>query len=173
MSDIAVRRARRSLPWVVVVVVSAAMLGCQSDLATWQAKLAASNAPHLVGLWKVQLYLDGHSADSLGQPKAVGQIALTLNNERVGSPGFGDPPMVVGTYDVDFGPVGLATVRYAGFPGVVGRCRGDSVDLKLASESKLPIELSGVMIGDSVVGRWDAHSRAGPGGTGDFVLRRR
>jgi hypothetical protein len=81
--------------------------------------------------------------------------------------------MVLGTYNVDFAPLGLGAAAYAGFPGVVGRIQGDSVDLRLASESKLPIELRGVFAGDSVVGRWDAHSRAGRGGMGDFVLCRR
>src|SRR5260221_8054935 len=171
MSDVAVRGARRSLPWVAVVIASAAILGCRSDMAVWRTKLAASNAPRLVGVWEAWLHLDGRGADSLRPSQAAGQIALTLNEERLASSGFGEPPMLFGTYDLDFARVGLAAATYVGFPGVVGRTRGDSVDLRLAAESKLPIELWGVVVGDSVVGRWDAHSRAGPNGAGNFVLR--
>lgn len=155
----------------IIVLSAVAMISCRSDIETWQAKLAASNAPRLIGLWEVRLYDRG--GDSLRPSPAVGQIALTLNGERVASPGFGRPPMVFGTYDIDFVPVGLTPATYIGFPGVVGATRGDTVQLKLASESTSPIELEGVMSGDSIVGRWSVRSRAGPAGAGDFVLRRR
>jgi hypothetical protein len=118
------------------------------------------------------MLLDHQGDDSIPPPETSGEIALTLNEERQASPLLGESPMVVGTYNIDLAPLGLSGL-YAGFPGVVGRIVGDSVDLRLAAESKLPIELRGVIQADSVVGRWDAHSRAGRGGLGDFVLHRR
>lgn len=154
----------------VLLVLSA--LACRPGMQEWRAKLLASNARQLAGVWEVQLRLDAQGGEPLPPREAAGQIALTLNEERQASPLLGEPPMVVGTYNVDLGPLGLSG-SYAGFPGVIGRTLGDSVDLRLAADSKLPIELRGIFVADSVVGRWDAHSRAGRGGLGDFVLRRR
>ena len=145
---------------------------CRPGDAAWRAELAASKAPRLVGLWDIRMVPDRQAGDPVPPPSASGEIALTLNEERQASPVLGASPMVVGTYNIDLAPLGLSGT-YAGFPGVVGRTSGDSVDLRLAAESKLPIELRGRFDADSIVGRWDAHSRAGRGGMGDFVLRRR
>jgi hypothetical protein len=46
------------------------------------------------------------------------------------------------------------------------------VFLEFAAESKLPVDLRGVVAGDSVVGLWSAHRRAGVNAAGTFVMKR-
>jgi hypothetical protein len=123
----------------------------------------------------VRLQSEAVGADSLPPPEAQGEVALTLNGQRVQASGFDGPPMLVGTYDIDLAPLGLGAGADAdaGGPGVGVRLRGDSAYLQLALDSKRPIELRGVLRGDSIVGRWTAYMRAGAGGAGNFVLRRR
>ena len=114
----------------------------------------------------------GDTADAAPSPQVNGQIALTLNEARMPASGFGEPPMLFGTYDLDFRPLRLSAGAYGGVPDVVCRLRGDSVDLKLAPDSRLPVELTGILRGDSITGRWAAHQRAGPDGLGEFTLSR-
>jgi hypothetical protein len=80
--------------------------------------------------------------------------------------------MLFGTYDLSFDGLGFDPGTYVGVPAVVARIRGDSIDLTLAPDSKLPITLVGVRHADSVVGRWRAYRGVGPGVGGDFVLQR-
>lgn len=159
-----------SRSWSAVLTVLLA-LGCRTDMAAWRSTLAAANANRLSGLWLIRLRIDG-GADKAPPAQANGQIALTLNEERMGASTFGQPPMLFGTYDLDFRPLGLSTEAYVGMPEVECRLRGDTVDLKLAPESRLPVELTGVIRDDSITGRWSAHQRAGPDGLGEFTLRR-
>ena len=149
-------------------------LGCRADRAEWRATLAASRAERLVGLWLVELRLDRPTGDTLPPRVAQGQVALTLNEERLGGPGFNGPPTYFGSFDITFEPLGPRAVMQSGPPTVVGLLRGgDSLDLKLAPEFSQRIDLRGMVRGDSVVGRWRATQPRGIDATGDFVLRRR
>jgi hypothetical protein len=162
---------RRLMLPASIALAAAGWLGCRTDMGSWRRTLAAEKAERLVGLWEVRLQREG---DDRSQPsESRGSIGLTLNEEHLPAPGFDAPPMVFGSYDIDFARVGLHAGTSGGVPGVVGMIRGDSVDLQLAPDAELPIELRGVLTGDTVVGRWAAHRRAGIDAIGEFVLRRR
>ncbi|MEO8453071.1 MAG: hypothetical protein ABI647_24995 [Gemmatimonadota bacterium] len=157
-------------------LVGLVLLGCGSDRSAWQQTLAEPRVQGMVGLWAVELRLDRPGSDPMPQ-RAAGMISLTLNEEGNSAPGFGGPPMLFGTYDIafrTFAPLGYEPLPNEGIPAVVGRVRGDSVDLRLAPGGKVTITMTGVLGTDSIAGRWATeYRRAGNEGTGQFVLRRR
>jgi hypothetical protein len=170
---VSIRNPARLTSALGIVLLFGLAAGCRQDMVAWRTDLAKSNAQRLEGLWEMRLRVRSPASDTL-QPRFVtGVIALTLNEEGLSAPGFGEPPMVFGTYDIGFEWAGVYAGAYAGIPSIVGRMRGDSVELKLAPDSKLPIELWGILREDSISGRWYGHRRAGFDRYGDFVLRRR
>ena len=167
-------RVRRSLQVrrrgaVALAVLSS--LGCQRDLGAWHARLAAPEVRRLAGSWQLDLSATVMPPDS--RPHAIGQIALTLNDERLSAPGLGSPPVYFGTYDIDFAPIGFSVGALSGIPSVVGTLSSDSLTLILAPTSQTAATLHGVVHGDSITGRWSMHHRAGVDAVGDFTLRRR
>jgi hypothetical protein len=128
----------------------------------------------MVGIWSLEFRTGHLGEDTLTRP-VLGTISLTLNEEGRSAPGFEEePPMFFGTYDIPFERAGFELSPTSGIPAVVGRIRGDSVDLKLAPDSRLTIIMTGVLDHDSIAGRWATeYRRAGIDGAGRFVLRRR
>ncbi len=166
----------RRLALTVVVLVP--LVACQEDMQAWRARLAAPNVQRLLGLWEVRMRLDRRETSpdtSRVAPELirVGEIAITLNENRLNAPGSDGPPMLFGTFDIDFRRLDLRVANYTGVPELVGRVSGDSILFKLAPEADLPVALRGAWSGDSVAGRWTAHQRAGIDASGDFTIRRR
>ena len=135
-------------------------IGCHDDQRAWQARLDAARP--LAGTWHVELIAE--STDSAAGRHTDGELALTLNEEHLGSPDL------FGTYDVSFTPLGFTVFPSAGVPSIAATVAGDSITLVLAPGSQLPITMRGVRHGDSILGRWSAHQRAGSDALGTFVL---
>lgn len=158
----------------VLLGLSAFGLGCRTDRTEWRTSLAGMRAERLVGLWAMELRLDRATGDTLPQRVARGQIALTLNEERLDGPGFDGPPMYFGTFDIGFEPLGSRAVLQPGVPTLMGMLRaGDTLELKLAPKLPQRVTLIGVLDGDSVRGRWRATQPRGIDAVGAFLLRRR
>jgi hypothetical protein len=158
--------------WSCWCVVGLAALGaCQRDLGAWHARLASPEVRRLAGSWQLDLSAIAMKPDST--PHTTGLIALTLNDERLAAPGFGSPPVYFGTYDIDFAPLGFSVGVVSGIPSVVATFVGDSIVLILAPTSQAAATLRGLVLGDSIAGRWSMHHRAGVDAVGDFILRRR
>jgi hypothetical protein len=149
------------------------MAGCKPDMPAWRSHLAEPGISRLAGIWTVELSV----ASNVGLPahgfRDAGTLALVLNRERVTTSLFGTPPVAFGTYDIPFDSMGVSSGDPLGTPDVWARVAGDSVTLTLSPRAKWPITLTGRWAGDSLTGRWTTEQRAGPGGLGDFVLRRR
>ena len=165
------RRLLQFAPRIVVTFAALASLGCQRDLTAWRARLATPEVRRLAGSW--HLDLSAIAMPPGPRPHTVGQVALTLNDERLSAPGFGSPPVYFGTYDIDFSPLGFSVGVVSGIPSVVATFIGDSVVLILAPTSQAAATLRGVVLDDSIVGRWSMHHRAGVDAVGDFALRLR
>jgi len=145
------------------------LAGCGPGQSQWQASLAAARAERLVGVWIARLRVDRVTGDSL--PPVTGQIGLTLNEEGRRVAQFGERPTYFGTFDIDLATAGISAAA-AGIPALTGRLRGDTLELSLGPQSDSPVLLMGILVGDSVGGRWTAHQRAGADRSGSFVLRR-
>jgi hypothetical protein len=148
--------------WLVLGMAAA----CGGDHRAWEAELAASEAERLTGAWELRL----ETADSRS---LVGFLAFTLNEERLHGNGPSGPPMLFGTWSMDFAALGLAVGIGADVPEVAATVRSDTVSLILSPESRLPMELRGLLQGDSVAGTWLMTSRARPTVEGTFVMKRR
>jgi hypothetical protein len=74
---------------------------------------------------------------------------------------------------MDFVALGLAVGTGENVPEAAAFVRADSVTLILAPGSLLPMELSGVIRADSVVGSWRVTSRSRPTSEGVFTMTRR
>ena len=158
--------------WSCVWVAGLAALGaCQRDLGAWHARLASPEVRRLAGSWQLDLSAIAMKPDTA--PHARGLIALTLNDERLSAPGFGSPPVYFGTYDIDFAPLGFSVGVISGIPSVVATFTSDSIVLILAPTSQAAATLRGVVLGDSIAGRWSMHHRTGVDAAGDFIMRRR
>jgi hypothetical protein len=149
----------------------AALGACQRDLRDWHVRLASPAVRRLAGTWQLDLSAVAMKPDS--EPHALGQIALTLNDQRLSAPGFGSAPVYFGTYDIDFRPLGFVVGAFSGVPSVVATLTSDSIMLILAPTSQAAATLRGVVRGDSIIGRWTMHRRAGIDAAGNFALRRR
>jgi hypothetical protein len=147
-------------------------LACRSDEVAWQQRLAVPEVRRLAGLWTLALRNDPSRADS-APPWVAGQLALTLNLGRRRVSDWTEPPMFFGSYDLAWGRLGLGAATSSGIPAIAGRLRHDTLELTLGPHSSQPVALTGRLFGDSAAGRWSVVQRAGPGGGGDFVLRRR
>jgi hypothetical protein len=137
--------------------VATLMVGCHSDAAAWRAQLAAAGVQRLAGTWEVELRLD--VPDALARHSVTGHLALVLNDARLDAAGLGARPQFFGTYDIDFAPLRLQLGVLSGVPTVIGLVADDSLAIQLAPSADFPVELRGVAVGDSVVGRWSAHMR--------------
>jgi len=166
-SSFAVLMTKGALPGLLIAAAA-----CRSDMAEWQQRLENPEVQRMAGVWSVGL-LEDPSRLARGGGSTTGEIALTLNRERRSAPGVSAPPLLFGTYDVSFDSLGIAAGDFRGVPTVVASVRGDSVILEFAADSRLPVDLRGILTGDSVVGRWSTHRRAGVAAAGAFVLKRR
>ncbi len=148
-----------------------AVTACHADHAAWKARLAAAQVQRVTGEWQIELHID--LPDTSSHPVATGHLALTANDAGVDAAGLGVRPFLFGTYDIDFTPLHYQPGSPSGIPAVIGVLHGDSLVMRLEPLSDLPIDLRGVVSGDSVTGRWNVHARAAPGANGEFTLRRR
>lgn len=156
------------------MTVAVVLAACHEDMGAWQQRLATSAVAKLGGTWSIELRTDADAGRQQAAPvRVTGVMALVLNRQRVRTSMFASSPVAFGTYDIALDALGVATGDAAGTPDVWVEWRDDSVALQLSPRSKWPIALVGVWQGDSLVGRWRADPRAGPGNAGDFVLRRR
>ena len=164
---------RRASPPLISMLCGVATLlsGCHGDSVRWRASLAAAEVQRFQGTWQIQIVSDRSNASAEGSA-AAGTIALTLNQAGLDADGLGARPHFFGTYDVDFSSFRFKPGVASGVPTVIALVAGDSIALMLGPSSSLPIELHGMIRGDSVVGRWAATERSGPGAVGDFTLRR-
>ena len=156
---------------IVIAVTVLIASACRHDGKVWEAELAAAKASRLVGLWAIHLRTDRGPGVVEGA-RSAGEIAFTLNAERLPGKGVDQPPMLFGTYAMDFTPLGLGAGSGAAVPEVEASLTGDSVSVLLAPGSAVPIALRGTLSGDSVSGRWQTTRRSGVAATGEFVLRR-
>ena len=148
--------------WLVLGLAAAA---CGGDRRAWHAELAAARAERLTGAWELRL-------ETTDSRSLVGNLAFTLNQERLHGDGPGGPPMLFGTWSLDFASFGLAVGTGADVPEAIATVRSDTVSLILSPQSQLPMELRGLMRADSVVGTWQVTSRARPTVEGTFVMTR-
>jgi hypothetical protein len=160
---------RRLVSFAVLAVIAA---GCGRDRRAWEAELGAVGAGRLAGVWAMRMEIN-QPRGSAARPPLVGTIAFTLNTERLHGSGTGGPPMLFGTYSMDFVALGLAVGTGENVPEAAAFVRADSVTLTLAPGSLLPMELSGMIRGDSVVGSWRVTSRSRPTSEGVFTMTRR
>ena len=171
-SDGGVVHPGRPNPLVIVALVAVGAAGCGRDRRGWEAELATAGASRLAGVWAMRMEID-QPPGSAAKPPLVGTIAFTLNSERLHGSGPGGPPMLFGTYNMDFVALGLAVGTGENVPEAAALVRADSVTLTLAPGSLLPMELSGVIRGDSVAGTWRVTSRSRPTSEGGFTMTRR
>ncbi|HEU5217760.1 MAG TPA: hypothetical protein VFU23_03830 [Gemmatimonadales bacterium] len=167
---------RRWRDWSLRLGLLAAIVsgpwGCARDRRAWATELAAAGADRLVGAWSIRLS-NSHPLRPLATASVTGSVAFTLNSERIGGPGSTDPPMLLGTYSVNLESLGLVVGSGSGFPEASAVVRGDSVAITLAPGSPIPMELQGVLRGDSLVGHWRVASRSAAGGEGLVEMLRR
>lgn len=162
------RRAGRAL--LAGIVLAA----CRPDMAAWGRRLADPAVARLAGAWTIEMRADfGSFGHETAPASTSGALALVLNRERVTTSLLQSPPVAFGTYDIRLTALGITSGEAMGTPDVWVRLRGDSLVVSLSPTAKWPITLTGVWRGDSIVGRWAADQRAGPSGTGEFVVRRR
>ena len=162
---------RSGLLHILLIVPVLLAQACRRDGRIWEAELAAAEASRLVGLWTIHLRTDRGPGVEEGA-RSAGEIAFTLNAERLPGKGVDQPPMLFGTYTMDFTPLGLGAGSGADVPEAEASLTGDSVSVMLAPGSAVPITLRGTLSGDSVTGRWQTTRRSGLSATGEFVLRR-
>jgi hypothetical protein len=146
---------------------------CRPDMGAWRGQLAQPGVSRIAGIWSVEFSVATGTGIPAHGIREAGTIALVLNRERVTTSLFGTPPVAFGTYDIPFDSMGVNSGDPLGTPDVWARVAGDSIVLLLSPKAKWPVTLAGRWQGDSLVGRWSTEQRAGPGGLGDFVLRRR
>lgn len=156
---------------IIIAVTVLLAPACRRDGKVWEAELTAAGAIRLVGLWTIRLRTDRSPGVEEGA-QSTGEVAFTLNHERLRGKGFDRLPMLFGTYAIDFTSLGLGAGSGADAPEAEGNLRGDSVSIILAPGSAVPIALRGAVSGDSVSGRWQTTRRSGVAATGEFVLRR-
>ncbi len=138
------------------------VFGCRDDQRAWAARLEAARP--LAGAWHVQM--SAEPVDGMATRRAFGELALTLNEEHLGTPDL------FGAYDLSFAPLGFTLSPSTGVPSIEVVAAGDSITLVLAPGSQFPITMRGVRQGDSILGRWSAHQRAGSDALGTFALTR-
>lgn len=163
---------RRARILVGCIFSAGAVTACQPDMAAWRNHLAEPAVARLAGAWTIELRADGgvFGRDGSGA-RASGVLDLVLNRERVTTTSS-QPPVAFGVYDVALAALGIGTGE-AATPDAWVEWQADSVIMTLSPKAKWPIRLAGAWSGDSLVGRWRAWSQPGPGGIGDFVIRRR
>ncbi|HEY3933739.1 MAG TPA: hypothetical protein VGL65_03905 [Gemmatimonadales bacterium] len=165
-------RTFTALATLTGVATAVGVAGCRTDATAWRKALAAPAVQHLAGSWDIVLRrYDG--SDTLRWRRVAGHVALTLNDQALDIDGIGARPMVFGAFDVDFDSLGVHPGTSAGIPAVAGFIAGDSLRLVFGPATALPLELRGMLRGDSASGEWHAFQRAGPGAIGDFTLHRR
>jgi hypothetical protein len=164
-----VQRSRRKHGFFVVTLLLA--LACSRDGKAWEAELAGAQASRLIGLWTMHLRTDRSPGVEEGA-RSAGEIAFTLNAERLSGKGADHPPMLFGTYTIDFTPLGFGAGSGADVPEAEATLTGNSVSIMLAPGSAVPIALRGAVSGDSISGRWQTTRRSGVAAMGEFVLRR-
>ena len=162
---------RSTLRHIVTAATVLFAQACSRDDKAWEAELAGAQASRLVGLWTMHLRTDQSPGVEEGS-RSAGEIAFTLNAERLPGKGADHPPMLFGTYTIDFTPLGLGAGSGADVPEVEASLKGDSVSIMLAPGSAVPIALRGALSGDSISGRWQTTRRSGVAATGEFVLKR-
>jgi len=163
---------QRSRLWHIVIAATVLHAqACRRDGRVWDAELAAAQASRLVGLWTIRLRTDRSPGVEEGA-RSAGEIAFTLNAERLSGKSVDRAPMLFGTFTMDFAPLGLGAGPGVEVPEAEARLTGDSVSVILAPGSALPIALRGVISGDSVSGRWQTTRRSGVAAMGEFMLRR-
>lgn len=158
----------RAAAWALLAI---GLAGCGEDRRAWREELTTSGAERLAGAWSIHFAIDSIPGKP-AVPPVPGTMAFTLNAERLPGAGSGGPPMLFGTYAVDFAAAGLAAGSGAEVPEVVARVRSDSVILVLGPGSLLPMELRGVIRADTVLGRWRVSSRSRPTSEGSFAMTR-
>jgi hypothetical protein len=157
---------------LVVALLGLAVLACRPDMQAWERQMEAPTVRRLAGEWVAKFALDRSPGDTSKGRAVDGSMQLTLNHERLTVSGWGKPPVAFGTYDIPFDRLGVGDGASSGVPAIAVGVVRDSVILQLDPGSSLPILLRGLFQHDSVVGRWSAYQRAGPGGIGSFVLHR-
>ncbi len=142
-------------------------------MAAWRQRMADPAVSRLAGTWTVELRVVSGVGLTTHALRAVGTVALVLNQERVTTALLGQPPLAFGTYDIPLDSMGVSSGDPLGTPDVWARVGADSVTLILSPKAKSPISLVGTWQGDSLMGHWSTEQRAGPNAFGDFILRRR
>jgi hypothetical protein len=156
------------------LLVGILLAACRPDMTAWRARLADPAVARLGGAWTIEMRADSGSFGHERAPaRATGALALVLNRERVTTSLLESPTVAFGTYDIRLDALGITSGDAMGTPDVWVRVRHDSLIVSLSPTAKWPITLAGLWRGDSIVGRWAADQRAGPSGTGEFVLRGR
>lgn len=157
------------------VIATAAVYGvtaCGSDMAAWRHHLAEPTVAGLSGGWTIEMHADGGAYGREGtNARADGVIDVVLNRDRA-TTASSQPPVAFAVYDVTLTALNLGTGGPAA-PDAWVEVAGDSIVVTLSPSAKWPVRLAGTWQGESITGRWRAYSEPGPGGIGDFVMRRR
>jgi hypothetical protein len=163
-----VQRSRLNHGFFAVTLLLAQ--ACSRNDKAWEADLAGEQASRLVGLWTIRLRTVRSPGVEEGA-RSEGEIAFTLNHERLPGKGFDRLPMLFGTFTIDFSLLGLGGSG-ADVPEAEAILTGDSVSIMLAPGSAVPIVLRGVVQGDSISGRWQTTGRSAAAAMGGFLLTR-
>lgn len=171
--------ASRSIPVFAFLLAAA----CSTRDADRQRALDDLPARHLIGQWNATLLLERPltlSHPSSPMPSNVsGSITLLEDHYgRITYPQMASPTHA-GVYDLDLHALGLpdrgttdAPVAVARTTRLTGTAAPDSVNIVLnPGGSRYALLLRGRIMGDSIVGTWQAESFLDGGGS--FVLHRR
>ena len=152
--------------WAVAVSLASTLVAIPS-----MATLSRHQAPSLAGNWRIAFI----GATEIGDTQRSTQGTLALHDTIVtvaSDEGASPQHVVVGTFSVDFSPLGVDMpigTRVVGSietPPRMWARLGEGAD-------RGEIELDGEFAGDSVVGRWvQVYNRAAPLPMGQFVMRR-
>ncbi|HXC26108.1 MAG TPA: hypothetical protein VNU46_09355, partial [Gemmatimonadaceae bacterium] len=129
----------------------------------------------LVGVWEMRFRLDQLLAlKSTPSPNEIhGEIAFLANPWFRTAPPERVSPTDYGVYDVDFTPFGFDPRTPGQVPVAIAMVRDhDTVQIMLGQGQSQTVTLDGTMVGDSVVGAWQA-SVVHFGVSGWFVMMRR
>jgi hypothetical protein len=160
---------------IVVLAVIGWLGGCGRNAA--ERAGASEPARRLTGEWDVRFIGTAlkRGAVPAARPTEVrGAIALVANRRLENAPGL-DTPTNVGTFDLDFTPLGFDLRDPVRAPVALAVASGsDSVRLAMGSGRALPtVMMLGTWADDSLVGEWHADLGRVSGVRGSFVMRRR
>lgn len=160
---------------IVVLAVLGWLGGCGRNAA--ERAGASEPARWLTGEWDARFLgtAQKRGAVPAARPTEVrGAIALVANRRLENAPGL-DTPTNVGSFDLDFTPLGFDLRDPVRAPVALAAASGsDTVRLAIGSGEALPtVMMLGTWAGDSLVGEWHADLDRVRGVRGTFVMRRR